>query len=299
MMKQAKSVASGKTRLFYRDAADRFFTLARLKPKTKIGYTTSQRNWDPFIGGLYLDEITPTIIKAFITARKARVSDSTVRADLMYLSSLFTHAIEWEDGPEINPVLSVSKRKLKTSKKSQRWYRPEEVAHFIVCCKQPYQARIIDLAVETGMRPVEMRQLEWRHVDLPRRELHVVESKSGRPRVVPLSDLAVRTLSGTPRHPISPFVLWHDDGQPFTTFRNWWEEVREKSRIDGRFYDFRHTFASWFLQAGGDIKRLADIMGHTTTEITERYGHLRTEDLHHELAKVRAHGRAHKPLSET
>jgi hypothetical protein len=39
----------------------------------------------------------------------------------------------------------------------------------------------------------------------------------------------------------------------------------------------KHTFASHYLMNGGRIERLATILGHTDTEVTRRYGHLRVD----------------------
>lgn len=39
-------------------------------------------------------------------------------------------------------------------------------------------------------------------------------------------------------------------------------------------HDLRHTFASWFLEDGGDIYELRRILGHASVTTTERYSHL-------------------------
>lgn len=59
----------------------------------------------------------------------------------------------------------------------------------------------------------------------------------------------------------------------------------------------RHSFASWFVQDGGDLYRLSRILGHATLQMTARYGHLRTDDLHEELERV-TQRRSHKRSQE-
>ena len=39
-------------------------------------------------------------------------------------------------------------------------------------------------------------------------------------RVVPLSDAAIGTLVGTPRHITSIYVFWHHDGERYSAFAN-------------------------------------------------------------------------------
>jgi site-specific recombinase XerD len=41
----------------------------------------------------------------------------------------------------------------------------------------------------------------------------------------------------------------------------------------------RHTFASWLVQNGVDLYTVKELMGHSTLAMTERYSHLRKENL--------------------
>ena len=41
----------------------------------------------------------------------------------------------------------------------------------------------------------------------------------------------------------------------------------------------RHTFASQWVMANGSIEKLAAVLGHSSTEVTRRYAHLRPENL--------------------
>ncbi|WP_457108574.1 site-specific integrase [Methylobacterium sp. P5_C11] len=72
-------------------------------------------------------------------------------------------------------------------------------------------------------------------------------------------------------------------GNPRKAFEN---ACRRAGTDDFRRHDLRHTFASWFVQEGGDLYRLSRILGHTTLQMSSRYAHLRTDDLHDELQRV-------------
>jgi site-specific recombinase XerD len=39
----------------------------------------------------------------------------------------------------------------------------------------------------------------------------------------------------------------------------------------------RHTFASQWVLHDGSMEKLAAILGHSSTEVTKRYAHLRTD----------------------
>lgn len=44
-----------------------------------------------------------------------------------------------------------------------------------------------------------------------------------------------------------------------------------------RYCATRHTYASQWVLAGGSREKLAKTMGHSTTEVTSRYAHLRAD----------------------
>ena len=136
--------------------------------------------------------------------------------------------------------------------------------------------RVIRFLAETGMRQEEVCSLEWSQVSIPRREVRLTKTKTSSPRVVPLSDAALGTLIGTPRHLISPYVFWHADGQRYTNFANSFALVARRAGVPFRCHDLRHAFASTFLQATGDIPALQAILGHKTIAMTMRYAHIVT-----------------------
>jgi integrase len=55
----------------------------------------------------------------------------------------------------------------------------------------------------TGCRLSEIQRLEWRHVDLAQKELHLPDSKTGA-KTVHLGDAAVALLEALPRVPDNP-----------------------------------------------------------------------------------------------
>ena len=148
----------------------------------------------------------------------------------------------------------------------------------------------IILAIETGLRKEELFSLTLSGIDLTRREIRLDHTKSGIPRRVPLSDTAITTIKALldqPQRPNTPYLFAKADGSRFVDMKNGFVAACKRAGLtDFRWHDLRHTFASWFVQDGGDLYHLSRILGHATVQMTTRYGHLRTDDLHAELRRV-------------
>ena len=105
--------------------------------------------------------------------------------------------------------------------------------------------------------------------------------------LVPLSDDALGTILGTPRHITSLYVFWHHDGERFTQFPNRYRDIAKRAKVEFRCHDLRRRLASVFLQQTGDLAVLQAILGHRSSTMTLRYAHLLTDNLHAGVAKLR------------
>jgi integrase len=63
--------------------------------------------------------------------------------------------------------------------------------------------------------------------------------------------------------------------RPGIKFREAFDMVRKRAGLpDIHLYDLRHTAASHLIMSGVDIRILADILGHRTLQMVQRYTHL-------------------------
>ena len=276
----------GKPRRTHAEALERFCAeyMPMLKPRTQERYRTSFHQLAPVFGDLFLDEITRGRLADYAAARlKAGATGATVRRDLATLSCLCSCAVAW-DFIEVNPVKQFSKRHLKEAPPRTTYPTTEQVDRLIANAS-PMAGRIIRFLAETGMRQEEVCSLEWPQVSLQRREVRLTKTKTSSPRVVPLSDAALGTILGTPRHSTAPWVYWHDDGARYTNFAGIFRKIAWRAKVPFRCHDLRHHFASEFAQRTGDLPALQAILGHKTIQMTMRYSHLVTEHLHRAMAK--------------
>lgn len=271
------------------EAMDRFLDESSLKKKTIEGYRFNVRTLARLLGDLHLDEISRRSLAEFVAVRKRTgVTDATIRRDLAVLGSVFTTAIRW-GWADTSPVTAFNKRALKLSRPRTRFLTREEFDRLHGAASDDLRP-ILMLAVETGMRKEELLSLTLGSLDLRRREAHLEDTKSSTPRRVPLSARAfetVRELLERRSRPRSSYLFCKPNGTRIGNPKKAFEGACRRAAIDDlHFHDLRHTFASWWVQDGGDLYRLSRILGHTTLQMSSRYAHLRTNDLHEEIERV-------------
>ena len=147
-------------------------------------------------------------------------------------------------------------------------------------------ANAIRLLLFTGARKSEILGLRWSEVDLPRNRLSIPpeRTKSGKHngvRYIPLGTAARDILLAIPRSGV--FVFPADRmarSGHLTGIQKTWNRVRHECDLDDmRLHDLRHSFASFAVTNGENIYLISAALGHATTRMTERYLHLRNEDV--------------------
>lgn len=129
-------------------------------------------------------------------------------------------------------------------------------------------APLVRLALHTGLRRGEQWALRWEDVDLEAGILAVRRSKSGRPRFVPINDVAREALLHL-RKRGGDMVCPHKDP------RHWFEPAAKAAGLARfRWHDLRHTFASRLAMAGVSLVAIQQLLGHASVQTTMRYAHL-------------------------
>ena len=105
-------------------------------------------------------------------------------------------------------------------------------------------------------------------------------TKSGRSRLVPLSDLVRPVVESWAKGRQPDQLLFPAPGGGYLHAQNWRRAVRwSTSGLGRRPHDLRHTAASLWIAAGVDIKTVSAWLGHSTGKLTlDTYGHLMGTD---------------------
>ena len=141
---------------------------------------------------------------------------------------------------------------------------PDQVQKLAKCATKPV-ADAIMLAAMSGLRKGELLRLT--PADRKDGCLYVRESKSGKPRVVPLPPEALKI-----RLPLALDASKLSKG---------FQKARGRARMyQVRFHDLRHCYGTWLAQANVPLASIRDLLGHADITTTSRYlhsqpGHLR------------------------
>jgi integrase len=160
-----------------------------------------------------------------------------------------------------------------------------ELAEVIRVVPDQWKPVLLMLAY-TGLRWGELRALRWKDVrEAPYPHLVVSRShdgptKSRKVREVPLKPQAEEVLNTLTKGTGTVFSL------PETASWIRRHVIRHSWVKDFHVHRLRHTFACRYLEGGGSIEALQQILGHSTVKLTERYGRLRPEIVAAEARKI-------------
>ena len=159
---------------------------------------------------------------------------------------------------------------------------------------------LIGLIYGCGLRCMEVRNIELKHLDFDRKLLHIVQSKGKKDRYVPLSEHIIRGIKKyiSVEHPV--IFLFTGNSKDAKGFDSRYSQrgiqwviksVCKKAVIlkDVHTHTLRHSYATHLLEDGVNILQVQKLMGHERIETTMEYLHvcqLETPKVHSPLDTV-------------
>lgn len=255
-----------------------------LSPTTHDRNQQMIKNLRGFFGKYQVSEMCAPVVSRYKEKMLGEeYSKETIVRELGLLRRIFNIAIhEWEVC-ETNPVPRVLRTLGKVDNKRVRYLDPEEVQKLMVALPT-WLRSIVMVTRHTGLRRSNILNLTWDQVDLSRKVIIIGKTKNLEPLGIPLTETVCKVLAeqGKVRHLNSPYVFCDESGAPYDLCRVSvaFRRARKKAGIENlRFHDLRHDFASSLVQAGVDIYRVKDLLGHKDLRMTVRYSHLAPENL--------------------
>ena len=162
----------------------------------------------------------------------------------------------------------------------ERFLEVDEMARLCNAC-DPVFRNLVRGALLSGARYGELCRADVGDYSSAARKLQVQQSKSGKPRWIPLDDEAVEFFEAiTVGRPAQAPMFPRADGQRWGKSHQARRlaEASKAARIEPpvSYHALRHTWASHRVMNGADLMVVARVLGHSDTRMVERhYGHLR------------------------
>ncbi len=174
---------------------------------------------------------------------------------------------------------------LKESKIEVTPFSLEEVHKILTAVREDFRP-YYTIRFFTGMRTSEIDGLQWKNIDLQRREIHIREAlvngvlggtkTYGSDRTIQMNDRVYQAFlqQKSLNNGKSEFVFCNRDGGPLdyrlVNKRVWHPILRFLGLKSRRAYQTRHTAATLWLSAGENPEWIARQLGHSTTEMLFR-----------------------------
>ncbi|WP_180187186.1 site-specific integrase [Acinetobacter sp. YH01012] len=174
---------------------------------------------------------------------------------------------------------------LKESKIEVTPFSLEEVHKILTAVREDFRP-YYTIRFFTGMRTSEIDGLQWKNIDLQRREIHIREAlvngvlggtkTYGSDRTIQMNDRVYQAFlqQKSLNNGKSNFVFCNRDGGPLdyrlVNKRVWHPILRFLGLTPRRAYQTRHTAATLWLAAGENPEWVARQLGHSTTEMLFR-----------------------------
>lgn len=265
-------------------------------PSTVRRYRTAAQALIAHFGDRPAAEISKTDVERFIVWRRSNkkkapvkklranpkaktrtpIGNATINRETTLLSGSFKRQID-AGLLSLNPLSTI--RPLKEEcRHSEAVVSEEEFKAYIMAAGQPLRdaAQII---MKTGMRPSEVFALAKEHIDLENRQIRIARGKTASARRrIPIRDslapLLMARMRSAPGRLLFPGGKKGDRPFPLVKLNAAHNGAVKRSGVRPfRLYDLRHTFATRFVQSGGDLVALAGILGHSKLAMVTRYAH--------------------------
>jgi len=218
-------------------------------------------------GAKQLDQITVPDVLQYLNGVKEQASAATANRHHNVLRAIFNRGIEWEKYSGQNPGAKVKQFRVENSR--TQFLENADITRLLAVCDSEIQPIVI-FALLTGMRRGEILNLRWEHIDLANGVIHVLKTKSGEPREIPIAPKLMALIEA---------IRKGDGGRVFDIStralnRHFTKALKLAGIENIVFHSLRHTFASHFIMRTNDLPATQKLLGHHSPRMTQRYAHL-------------------------
>lgn len=251
----------------------------------------------PFIGR-HIHTIVRQEWKSFFRSLQTHhgLAPKTINNIRTLINLIYKEALK-NDPPSArkNPIADIPAMKV-PRKEIPHWQTLDEINRYLKFSAAQHTSFGIFamIALNTGMRAGEIIALKWEDIDLKSDTIFVWQTWDTRKRIVKgttktkvertiginhaLKEALLLHWHKTPFNKPSNHVVYRWNTGSITDSKTLWEIHDRVIRLAEikyiNIHGLRHTFATQYLAAGGNLYDLKNILGHKSITMTEKYAHL-------------------------
>lgn len=269
----------------YSELAEKHLAFAKLHLKSYDDLESCMRvHIVPKWGKTRLTDMTSQSVGQWLNEKRVGgLAPASVEKLRVILGRSFVLGASWDiPGTERNPTRGIPRKPLNNNR--ERFLTPEDTVRLkaaVAASQNPQLQHIVGLLLLTGARLRELLDAKWDNVDVERRSWFIPDSKTGKPRYVPLSTAAVAIIETLPRFKGCPWLVPNPETRkPFVSIKHGWQNAIKEANLPGlRLHDLRHSAASFMVNSGVDLFAVGKVLGHANYQSTQRYAHLANDTL--------------------
>lgn len=245
-----------------------------------------------------------TLEKMELKLRFERYAESTIKTYLGYAEMFLSHFSQdiyhipikdvshflenfnYTSTSQQNQIISsvrylfenIAKSKLRTlkvkrprkSKKLARIIDAELLVEKIRAIENLKHKAILTLGLSCGLRVSEVINLKWEHLDRRRNILNVIQGKGSKDRCCILNDTTIELLENYWRQYKSVDFVFNGQSNPRYSTTSIQKIVKKYIDPKESYHCLRHSYCTYAIDNGTELKQLSISMGHNSTRTIEK-----------------------------
>ena len=217
------------------------------------------------IADINLLRLSSKHLAEFRDRKTKEVGPSTFNKYLSLISVVIDTAMQdWGIYLPLNPCRLIKREKEPNPR--DRILVRDEYSRLIEACAlsgNKYLKNMVLFSIETAIRVGELLKMRYDHINFDKFTLLIPETKTGKPRTIPLSPKAIEILQSMPRRldgKIFPLTI--------DSLEHYFKIAKRKAKIDGfRWHDLRRHACSLLFEKGLNVPEVQIFSGHATPTI--------------------------------
>lgn len=224
------------------------------------------KNLKPHFAHLRADQVTRLLCRAYAEDRRRKdIRDGTIIKELGVIRA----AINWH-----TPNSPAQFEMPAQPAPKDRYLTRTEYLSLLDGCAAPHIRLYVILALSTAGRQSAILQLTWDRVDFKRGLIQLaIPDEHGRKKgraTVPMTNAARSALEEAKRAALTDYVIEYGE-KPLQSIKKAFGRACDRAKLKNVTpHTLRHTAAVWMAEAGTPMTQIAQFLGHSNSQITER-----------------------------